>query len=72
MRVLVAAESFLPAVNGVTNSVLRILDHLRDHHDVKVIAPAPGPSSVAGVSVERVPGLTVPHHWYPPAGGVTT
>jgi phosphatidylinositol alpha 1,6-mannosyltransferase len=68
MRVLIAAESFLPAVNGVTNSVLRILDHLdRTGHHAAVIAPAPGPTAVTlpsgtVVAVERVPGLAVPNY----------
>ncbi|WP_336084258.1 glycosyltransferase family 4 protein [Nocardia sp. SSK8] len=67
MRVAIVAESFLPNMNGVVNSVLRVVDHLDQHgHDVMIVAPdtlrgvAPAPRCHGRFPVHRVPAMMVP------------
>jgi phosphatidylinositol alpha 1,6-mannosyltransferase len=67
VRVAIVAESFLPNVNGVTNSVLRVIEHLRLHgHEVIVIAPdtprgePPAERVHDGVRVHRVASRMFP------------
>ena len=65
MRIALVAEQFLPHVNGVTHSVIRVLEHLRDQgHEAMVIAPSyektlflGSVDHVDGVRVERIPSL---------------
>lgn len=55
MRIAIVAESYLPHMNGVTNSVLQVVRHLRElGHETLVVAPrSPGQGDdVAGVGVE--------------------
>ncbi|WP_312872991.1 glycosyltransferase family 4 protein [Kibdelosporangium persicum] len=61
MRVAIVTESFLPQVNGVTNSVLRVVEYLRDHgHEALVVAPGPGPDSYLHAPVVRTRAVDVP------------
>ncbi|WP_280457103.1 glycosyltransferase family 4 protein [Nocardia carnea] len=67
MRVAIVAESFLPNMNGVVNSVLRVLEHLDRHgHEALVIAPdtlrgrPPAPRRHGRFPVHRVPAVMVP------------
>ncbi|WP_246855608.1 glycosyltransferase family 4 protein [Nocardioides xinjiangensis] len=62
LRVLVVSESFLPQVNGVTNSVRRVLEHLAaEGHEAELIAPT-GPATYAGFRVTRARGADLPFY----------
>jgi phosphatidylinositol alpha 1,6-mannosyltransferase len=57
------AESFLPSVNGVTNSVLRIVEQLSAAgHVCLVVAPGPGTETIAGADVVRVRSFELPKY----------
>ncbi|KAB2810531.1 glycosyltransferase family 1 protein [Pimelobacter simplex] len=62
LRVLVVAESFLPQINGVTNSVRRVLEHLAaEGHEAELVAPT-GPDTYAGFRVRRARGANLPFY----------
>ncbi len=68
---LLVSESFLPQVNGVTNSVRRALEHLQDAgHEAMLVAPS-GPGEYAGAPVRRVRSFAMPTYREFPIGLAT-
>ena len=60
MRVAIATESFLPSLNGVTTSVCRVAENLREQgHKAMIIAPGPAPATFAGHTVRTLPAVPV-------------
>lgn len=66
LTVALVAETFLPSVNGVVNSVLRVADHLavRGHRPVVVAPSGTSYESRCGawIDVVTVPGMRVPRY----------
>ncbi|WP_084130070.1 glycosyltransferase family 1 protein [Demequina sp. NBRC 110055] len=65
MRVALVAESFLPHANGVTHSLMRVIEHLTAHgHEALVITPDPrgghGPVRYGVAPVVRLPSVGWP------------
>lgn len=61
MRVAVVTESFLPHVNGVTGSVVRVLEHLRrSGHRALVLAPGDPPAECEGAPVVALRSVGLP------------
>lgn len=64
MRIAIVAESFLPQINGVTNSILRILEHLRARGDEALVLCPGGvadvPSDVCGFPVVALGAVPLP------------
>lgn len=62
LRVLIVTESFLPQVNGVTNSVRQVLEHLAaEGHLAELVAPT-GPPTYAGFPVTHARGAALPFY----------
>ena len=62
MRIAIVTEAFLPQVNGVTNSVLRLLEFCKaEGHEVLVIAPESegAPKNYLGFKVKHVPSISM-------------
>jgi phosphatidylinositol alpha 1,6-mannosyltransferase len=58
LRVAIVTESFLPQINGVTNSVIRVLETLKQReHEAIVIAPTSPSPKFLGFDVVQVPNL---------------
>jgi len=58
----VVSESFLPQINGVTNSVRRVLEHLAaEGHTAELVAPT-GPDEYAGFPVHHARGANLPFY----------
>lgn len=65
MRIVLVAETFLPHMNGVTHSLLRVIDHLAARGDaVLVLAPRDSdlPHELSGCNVEGLPALALPNY----------
>jgi phosphatidylinositol alpha 1,6-mannosyltransferase len=62
MRIAIVTEAFLPQVNGVTNSVLRLLEYSKSQgHEVLIIAPESegAPSHYLGYKIKHVPSISM-------------
>jgi phosphatidylinositol alpha 1,6-mannosyltransferase len=58
VKIVIVTESFLPQLNGVTNSVIRVARHQRDlGHDVSIIAPTRPRPEFEGIPVHIVPSI---------------
>ncbi|QTE30092.1 glycosyltransferase family 4 protein [Pengzhenrongella sicca] len=61
MKVAVVSETFLPAINGVTGSVLQVLRHLgRTGHGARVFALGDTPATAEGFDVVNLPSVGLP------------
>jgi phosphatidylinositol alpha 1,6-mannosyltransferase len=58
VKIVIVTESFLPQLNGVTNSVIRVARHQRDlGHDVAIVAPTRLGPEFEGIPVHIVPSI---------------
>jgi phosphatidylinositol alpha 1,6-mannosyltransferase len=58
MKIAIVTESFLPHLNGVTNSVMRVARHLKtEGHDVVIVGPTRTEEFFEGIPVRTVPSI---------------
>jgi glycosyltransferase involved in cell wall biosynthesis len=61
MRVALVTENFLPKLDGVTRTLVMLLEHLeRRKHPTIVLGPQGGPRQYAGARIFGAPGLPLP------------
>jgi phosphatidylinositol alpha 1,6-mannosyltransferase len=61
VRIVIVAESFLPQINGVANTVRHVADRLLARgHDLVMVAAGPGPDSYRGIPVVRARSFGLP------------
>ncbi|MGI9018734.1 MAG: glycosyltransferase family 4 protein [Euzebya sp.] len=73
MRIAIITESFLPTVNGVSNSVARVTEQLqREGHDVLIVAPGRGPQRFGDSRVVRTAAVPLPGYHSIPVGMPTS
>lgn len=69
MRVAIVTESFLPQINGVSNTVWHLVDELvAAGHEALVVAPGPGDRHYRGTPVVRVRSVGLPGYRSFPLG----
>lgn len=69
MRVAIVTESFLPQVNGVSNTVRHVVEELTAAgHEALVVAPGAGPAQHEGTPVVRVRSVGLPGYREFPIG----
>jgi phosphatidylinositol alpha 1,6-mannosyltransferase len=69
VRIVMVAESFLPQINGVANTVCHVTDRLLARgHQLLIIAAGPGPDSYHGVRVIRARSFGIPGYKEFPVG----
>jgi phosphatidylinositol alpha 1,6-mannosyltransferase len=61
MRIAFFTETFLPKIDGIVNTLCRLLEHLEaGGHSALLFAPQGGPEEYAGTPIIGLPGLRFP------------
>jgi phosphatidylinositol alpha 1,6-mannosyltransferase len=69
VRIVIVAESFLPQINGVANTVRHTADRLAERgHELLIVAAGPGPAEYNGIPVVRSRSFGIPGYKDMPVG----